>query len=104
MADVTLIIGGRPYQVGCADGEEEALRHLGAIVDEQIASARLKTGGLTETRQLLFAAILLADRLVSGDYSNKKNTDNEDITDAISRIDEVSARIEAMGARLSALR
>ncbi len=57
MADVKLTIAGRPYDVHCADGEEAQLRQLAAAVDEK---ARVIQGG-TEVRQLLFAALMLAD-------------------------------------------
>ena len=57
MADVHLNIAGRPYDVHCADGQEEQLRQLAALVDEK---ARGIQGG-TEVRQLLFAALMLAD-------------------------------------------
>ncbi|WP_447762766.1 cell division protein ZapA [Sphingopyxis panaciterrae] len=57
MADVKLTIAGRPYDVHCADGEEPRLLQLAALVDEK---ARGIQGG-TEVRQLLFAALMLAD-------------------------------------------
>lgn len=103
MAEVTLLIGGRPYQIACADGEEDALRHLGTIVDEQINSARLMTGGLTETRQLLFAAILLADKLNSTPHGSSDNGIIQDDKTTISKLDEMTARLDAVTARLSAL-
>lgn len=57
MADVRLTIAGRPYDVHCADGEEAQLLQLATLVDEK---ARAIAGG-TEVRQLLFAALILAD-------------------------------------------
>ncbi|KQZ61699.1 hypothetical protein ASD67_21170 [Sphingopyxis sp. Root1497] len=57
MADVKLTIAGRPYDVHCADGQEAQLIQLASIVD---AKARGIQGG-TEVRQLLFAALMLAD-------------------------------------------
>lgn len=57
MADVKLTIAGRPYDVHCADGEESQLIQLAAVVDEKVRSM---PGG-TEVRQLLFAALMLAD-------------------------------------------
>lgn len=57
MADVKLTIAGRPYDVHCADGEESQLIHLASVVDEKVRSM---PGG-TEVRQLLFAALMLAD-------------------------------------------
>ena len=57
MADVRLSIAGRPYDVHCADGQEDRIRQLAAIIDEK---ARSVQGG-TEVRQLLFASLMLAD-------------------------------------------
>jgi cell division protein ZapA len=57
VADVKLTIAGRPYDLHCADGQESQLVELAAVVDEK---ARAMPGG-TEVRQLLFAALMLAD-------------------------------------------
>ncbi|SEH18337.1 cell division protein ZapA [Sphingopyxis sp. YR583] len=57
MADVKLTIAGRPYDVHCADGQETQLIQLASVVDEKV---RTMPGG-TEVRQLLFAALMLAD-------------------------------------------
>lgn len=57
MADVRFMIGGRSYEVHCADGEEDQLQHLASIID---AKARGVQGG-SEVRQLLYAALMLAD-------------------------------------------
>ena len=57
MADVKLTIAGRPYDVHCADGQEAQLIQLASVVDEKV---RTMPGG-TEVRQLLFAALMLAD-------------------------------------------
>ena len=57
MADVKLGIAGRVYDVHCADGQEPQLLNLAAVVDEKV---RAMPGG-TEVRQLLFAALMLAD-------------------------------------------
>jgi cell division protein ZapA len=63
MAEVTLNIGGRHYDVHCRDGEEAQLTRLALIIDDKTNVARRASPGLTEVRQLLFAAILLADEL-----------------------------------------
>lgn len=59
MADVKLTIAGRPYDVHCADGEEAQLIQLASVVDEKV---RTMPGG-TEIRQMLFAALMLADEV-----------------------------------------
>ena len=63
MANIDVDIAGRRYNVACRDGEEEHLRSLAAVVDRRAHDAAEALGGLTETRQLLFAALLIADDL-----------------------------------------
>lgn len=62
MSNVPLSIGGREYTVACAAGEEAHIAMLGRLIDEKLRAM----GGVTsqsETRQLLFAALLLADEV-----------------------------------------
>jgi len=66
MAEVELSIAGRPYKVACRAGEEDTLRAAGALVDVKSREALAGLGTLSESRQLLFAALLLADQLVDG--------------------------------------
>lgn len=66
MAEVELIIAGRSYRLACRDGEEENLKAAGALVDAKSREALAGLGTLSESRQLLFAALLLADQLVDG--------------------------------------
>ena len=66
MAEVELSIAGRPYKVACRNGEEDTLRAAGALVDANCREALAGLGTLSESRQLLFAALLLADQLVDG--------------------------------------
>ncbi len=61
MSNVTLQIGGRAYTVACADGEEAHIHALGATIAEKVQA--MGTAGQSEPRQLLFAALLLADEL-----------------------------------------
>lgn len=63
MAQVMLSIGGRRYELACREGEEQRLVALAAQVDAKIAEATQAVGATNEARQLLFAALLLADAL-----------------------------------------
>lgn len=64
MAEVNLIIAGRSYQVGCRPGEEENLLAAARMVDAKSREALSGLGTLSESRQLLFASLLLADQLL----------------------------------------
>ena len=63
MANIDVEVAGRRYDVACRDGEEEHLRSLAAIVDKRAHDAAGALGSLTETRHLLYAALLIADDL-----------------------------------------
>ncbi len=63
MAQVTLEVGGRRYDLACRDGEEAHLTRLATMVDRKAAEAARAVGGTNEARQLLLAALLLADQL-----------------------------------------
>ena len=61
MANIDVEIAGRKYSVACRDGEEAHLRSVAALADKRARDAAEALGSLTETRQLLFATLLLAD-------------------------------------------
>ncbi|MDP1874421.1 cell division protein ZapA [Phenylobacterium sp.] len=63
MAQVTVEVNGRPYQVGCEDGQEAHLLELVRLFDRQVRAVSQDMGQLTETRLFLMAALLLADEL-----------------------------------------
>lgn len=60
MSNVTLQIGGRSYTVACDAGQEDHVTGLGRLIDEKAHSIGT---GHNEVRQLLFAALILADEL-----------------------------------------
>ena len=62
MSNVSLEIGGRQYSVASADGEEEHVALLGRRIDEKLR-AMGGAAGQSESRMLLFAALLLADEI-----------------------------------------
>ncbi|HVF36523.1 MAG TPA: cell division protein ZapA [Sphingomicrobium sp.] len=93
MAEVELIIAGRPYKVACRNGEEETLRKAGALVDAKSREALAGLGTLSESRQLLFAALLLADQIVDGkEFEVPKGPDDE----LAERADKLAERLEAI--------
>jgi cell division protein ZapA len=64
MAEIAIDIAGRSYRVACRDGEEANLRRAAEMVDAKSREALAGLGALSEGRQFLFAALLLADQLI----------------------------------------
>jgi cell division protein ZapA len=63
MAQVSIEVNGRPYMVGCEDGQEARLRELAALFDIQVRQVSTEVGQLGETRLFLMGALLMADEL-----------------------------------------
>lgn len=63
MAQVTIEVNGKPYTVGCEDGQEPHLTHLASLFDRQVRQVTADVGQLGETRLFLMGALLLADEL-----------------------------------------
>jgi cell division protein ZapA len=63
MAQVTVEVNGRPYAVGCEDGQEGHLLELARLFDQQVRRVSRDMGQLGDTRLLLMGALLLADEL-----------------------------------------
>jgi cell division protein ZapA len=62
LSNVELSIGGRSFAVACAEGEESHIAGLGRMIDAKLA-AMGDVSGQSESRVLLFAALLLADEV-----------------------------------------
>jgi cell division protein ZapA len=107
MAQVTVEINGKPYTVGCEDGQESHLRALAAVFDRQVRVVAQEVGALGETRLMLMGALLLSDELeeararlahaqkdlarVQSDYARAEAR-------AVLALDAASKRIEALAA------
>lgn len=105
MAEVTLTIAGRQYALNCRDGEEEHLRFLSGIVDDKAMVTRQATPGLTEVRQLLFAALFLADEIndLKREAADRQNArppvENDDA--AAQALETLADRLESVAERLA---
>ena len=97
MAEVELSIAGRPYKVACRNGEEETLRAAGALVDAKSREALAGLGTLSESRQLLFAALLLADQIIDGREVEIPTGPEPELID---RTQQIAQRLETLADRL----
>ncbi|MBB4641502.1 cell division protein ZapA [Rhizorhapis suberifaciens] len=102
MAEVSLPIGGRSYVITCRDGDEARLQHLATLVDAKTQDARRAVPGLTEVRQLLFAALFLADELNdirTGELPAHSPAPDPRLSDALEKLAD---RMESVVSRLAA--
>jgi cell division protein ZapA len=72
MAQITVTINGRSYEVACDDGQEEHVTRLGRYVEKKVAELAGQVGQVGDTRLLVMAALMLTDEL-SEAYGELKN-------------------------------
>lgn len=63
MAVVNVEVNGRPYAVGCADGQENRVRELARQFDEHVRQIARDVGQVGDLRLFLMAALLVSDEL-----------------------------------------
>ena len=63
MAQVSVTINGRRYQIACEDGQEAHLARLGAYVDKRIGELVASVGQVGDAQLLVMASLLIADEL-----------------------------------------
>ena len=62
MAEVDITINGRSYRISCKDGEEERIKALSTLINDQVQKLSEKIGQLGEARMILLASLVLLDK------------------------------------------
>lgn len=103
MSTVTLSIGPKSYTVACADGQEDHITALGAMIAEkyaQLGSARAPL----EAQNLLFAALFMADELAelrkrAGSEPQTGSGESESLLERVATLESELAEARAAAAR-----
>ena len=105
MAQINIDVNGRPYAVGCEDGQEAHLQELAKLFDHQVRQVSQDMGQLGDTRLFLMGALMLADELYDAKSRlaalqvevNRLQTDRSWIEGrAVSALESAAARIEKL--------
>ena|SRR5687768_10862936 len=103
MATIEVEVAGRKYSVACRDGEEAHLRSVAALADKRSRDAADALGSLTETRQLLFTALLLADDVQDMQAGGKGPAPPPPVDEQLmTALESLADRVEALARRLEA--
>lgn len=118
MPDIEISIGGRNFTVSCQPGEEHFLRGAAAMLDAEAAPLVAQMGRLPESRMLLMAGLMLADKTAAIEDENRQlklklaeiesrpQPEREKIEVAVvppglrETLAEIAARAEAMAASI----
>jgi cell division protein ZapA len=105
MAQVTVQVNGRPYAVGCEDGQEQHLVSLARLFDQQVRHVSADMGQLGDTRLFLMGALLLADELsdaksrlasLQAEVSRLQSERSRIETRAVSALETAAQKIEKL--------
>ena len=107
MAQLSIEINGRPYIVGCEDGQEAHLLEIAKLFDKQVRQVSAEVGQLGETRLFLMGALLLADELgalkarlaqTQAELARVQAAQESVEQRALQALEAATAKIEALGA------
>lgn len=95
MAEVKVSIGGREFEVACRDGEEHYLQSAAALLDNEADALNEALGRMPETRMLLMAGLMLADKTASLEDQLKASPSGTEANDggAIKRTRKIEAQL-----------
>lgn len=94
MSEVTLQVGGRPYTISCADGEEDHVRHLASIIDGKLVA--MGTLSSNDSKNLLFAALILADELAEARRAASAPPDTRMEESVLAGLELLAERLESV--------
>lgn len=63
MAKVSLNINGKQYALGCDDGEEERLSHLGGLLNDKVTALANQFGQIGDLRLMVMAGLTMLDEM-----------------------------------------
>jgi len=108
MAQINIEVNGRPYAVGCEDGQETHLVELAKMFDHQVRQVSQDMGQLGDTRLFLMGALLLADELsdarirlnaMQSELGRLQNDRGRLETRAVSALEGAAKRIEKLASQ-----
>ena len=92
MPQVEVTIGGRNFEVACQAGEEPFLRSAAAMLDTEAQALSTQIGRMPESRMLLMAGLLLADKTAAlEDRLREAEKMNDELSHAVARLEARSA-------------
>lgn len=75
MPEVNIQIGGRTFAVACQEGEEHFLQSAASLLDNEAKTLMDQIGRLPESRMLLMAGLMLADKHAGAEDQMKSMED-----------------------------
>jgi cell division protein ZapA len=106
MANVSVNINGRGYELTCNDGQEAHLKELAGEIDRRVQELVKTVGQAGDSRLLLMVSLLLADELADAggelDRLQQEQAAGAEDASVAASIEQLTQRIQDIAARLEA--
>jgi len=98
-AIVEININNQSYKISCENGEQDHIKKLSQIINEEVEGLVSSLGQIGDNRLLLMASLIIADRIYSKqNYSNK--IDDNEYGSFLEIIKKATKRIELVADKL----
>tara|TARA_Y100001960_G_C14383251_1_gene684935 strand:+ start:412 stop:729 length:318 start_codon:yes stop_codon:yes gene_type:complete len=98
-AIVEIKINNQSYKISCENGEQEHIQNLSQIINKEVEGLVASLGQIGDTRLLLMASLIIADRVYSKQNYNNK-IDNNEYESFLEIIKKATKRIESVADKL----
>lgn len=96
MPEVNVQIGSRSFLLQCKEGEEPHLHAAAKMLDTEASVLQEQTGRLPESRMLLMAGLMLADRFKEVEWNS--NSSGERVKSLEEQLRAAESKIAALNA------
>ncbi len=104
MAQVTVSINGREYEISCDDGEEDHLTELGQHVGRRVDELVTKVGQVGDAHLLLMASLIVADEFFEVQAKLDALADKTEVVNqnafGLNEMELITSRIEGIAEML----
>ena len=108
MAEVSVVIHGKPYGISCDDGQERRVQELAKYVDARLREIASAGAASNESHLLVLTALVLTDEIFDARqskpvpaterYQDRLSEDDEEMI--VEAINHLAARIDSVAERL----
>lgn len=99
MAQVTVEINTREYDIACDNGQEEHLERLATFVDKRVGELIASVGQIGDARLLVMVSLLIADELADA-YADLAKLKGENSAMDEQGADRIAAKLDTLAARI----
>ena len=113
MAEVTIVIKGRQYDIACDDGQEDRVLRLASYIDNKIKLIARSGSAYNESHLMVLTSLVLADEIfetrdelenaqnsVGVEANNEESFNSQDDSEILDVINSITGRLDILSSKL----